>query len=295
MAKLIAGLKQVARAVLSRRVPHAFEGLSAKTRALAIDELLIILSFDCDTPGDAVAAQALDAQLVRRGIARSYAVPGQMLLAAAASYRSLVQNGAGFLNHGGRTHAEQQGDRYHAVTFYDQMTSDDVVADMHEGHRIVSDVVGVAPRGFRAPHFGSFQQPAQRKLVYDTARSLGYRFCSDTLPASAYAHGPVFDVGGLYEFPLTGSRKDPNVILDSWNYLENRVDYRLSKDFFVRFAATVDFFADRRLPALLNFYVDPSHVANDSHFLDAIDHAIDRGARFASFDDVLARIGGGPK
>ncbi len=281
--------------MLRRRVPHVFEGLSAKTRALAINELLIILSFDCDTPGDALAAQALDAQLARRGIARHYAVPGQMLLEARSSYRGLAQNGAVFLNHGGRTHAEKQGDRYVAVTFYEQMTADDAAADMREGHRIVNDVIGIAPRGFRAPHFGSFQQPEQRKLVYDTARSLGYRFCSDTLPASAYARGPVFDVGGLYEFPLTGSPTDPYTILDSWNYLADRVDYRLLEDFFVRFAATVDFFADRRLPALLNFYVDPSHVANDSYFLDAVDYAIGRGARFAGFEDVLARIGCGPK
>ena len=295
MAELITGLKQAVRAVLSRRVPHAFEGLSAKTRALGIDELLIILSFDCDTPGDAVAAQALDAQLVRRGIARSYAVPGQMLLTAAESYGGLARNGASFLNHGGRTHAEKQGDRYYAVTFYDQMTADDVVSDMRVGHRIVSEIIGTAPHGFRAPHFGSFQRPAQRKLVYDTARSLGYRFCSDTLPASAYANGPVFDVGGLYEFPLTASHEDPNIILDSWNYLASRVDYHMSDDFFRRFASTIDFFADRKLPALLNFYVDPSHVANDGYFLNAIDYAMGRGARFAAFEDVLARIGGGPK
>lgn len=295
MVDVIAGLKRAARSVLRRRVPHAFEGLSAKSRALAINDPLIILSFDCDTPGDAVAAQALDAQLVRRSIARSYAVPGQMLLEAAASYRGLAQNGASFLNHGGQTHAEKQGDRYHAVTFYDQMSREAVISDMREGHRIVTEVIGVAPRGFRAPHFGSFQQPEQRKLIYDTARSLGYRFCSDTLPTSGYAHGPVFDVGGLYEFPLTGSMDDPNVILNSWNYLADRGNYRLSPEFFDRFAATINFFAERRLPVLLNFYVDPSHVANDGYFLQSIDYALARGARFTSFEGVLVEIGGGAK
>jgi len=295
MIDVIAGLKRAARSALRGRTPHPFEELSAKAGALAIDDLSIVLSFDCDTPGDAIAAKDLDAQLVKRGIARSYAVPGSMLSEAAECYRALAQNGASFLNHGGLAHAEEREDRYHAVTFYEEMSSEAVVSDMREGHRIVSDVIGVAPRGFRAPHFGSFQQPEQRRLIYDTARSLGYRFCSDTLPASGYARGPVFDVGSLYEFPLTGSVEEPNVILDSWNYLADRVNYRLLPEFFDRFSATIDFFTKRRLPVLLNFYVDPSHVANDDYFLNSLDYALARGARFSSFEDVLAGIGNGVK
>lgn len=290
---MIARLKRAARSVLGRRTLHPFEGFAAKTRALAINDLFILLSFDCDTPGDAIAANDIDAQLIKRGVPRCYAVPGAMLSAAAKIYCALARNGASFLNHGGQAHAEKRGDQYHAVTFYEQMTPQDVVNDMREGHRIVSEIIGVAPRGFRAPHFGSFQQPEQRKLIYDTARSLGYHFCSDTLPASGYARGPVFEVGGLYQFPLTGSASDPDVILDSWNYLTDRVNYRLLPEFFDRFCATIDFFKTRRLPALLNFYVDPSHVANDDCFLKSIDYALARGVRFTSFEDVLAKIGVG--
>jgi hypothetical protein len=293
-------LRSIARRVVHRvlpatRLPHPFETLAKRAREVPLDNITIILSFDCDTPRDAIAAQTLDAGLAKRGVPRTYAVPGLTLTEAADYYRVLAIRGAHFINHGARAHTEFKEGSYQAITFYNEMTSQEVIADIREGHRIVSDVIGIAPCGFRAPHFGYFQQPEQRKLVYDTARLLGYRFCSDTLPASAYARGPVFDVGGLYEFPLSGSHTDPNTILDSWNYLADRVNYRMSKDFFVLFTATVDFFADRRLPALLNFYVDPSHVANDSYFLDAVDHAISRGARFAGFEDVLARIGSGAK
>ncbi len=272
--------------------PHQFEALASLARRAGIDGLIVVMSFDCDTPLDAAAATELDPQLARRGVPRTYAVPGQMLLEAGAAYRRLAEGGAIFVNHGARPHAEWREDRYHGITFYNEFTTEEVVADIRGGDRIVREMTGTVPAGFRAPHFGYFQEPAQRRLIYDTARALGYRYCSDTLPAKGLEMGPVFDVGGLHEIPLTGSFDQPLTILDSWNYLADRRDYRMTTDYADQFAKTVNFFADRGLPALLNYYADPAHVANDGIFLQAIDHALQRGARFCSFETVLGLAGG---
>jgi hypothetical protein len=103
----------------------------------------------------------------------------------------------------------------------------------------------------------------------------------------------VFDVGGgLKEIPLTGSLRDPFVILDSWNYLADRMRYRLQEEYATRFAETVNFFSERRMPALLNYYADPAHVVGDAIFLRAIDHALSAGARFRSFEEILEMTGG---
>lgn len=251
----------------------------------------VIMSYDCDTPEDATAALRLFDQLETRKIPAAFAVPGAMLREASGVYGSLAKRGAAFLNHGALPHAEFRDDRYHALTFYNEMSEQQVVDDMTSGHRIVTEITGRSPRGFRAPHFGYFQKPEQRALVYRVAREHGYVFCSDTLPATGYDRGPIFDAGGVFEIPLSGSYADPHTILDSWNYLADFVNFRLREDYLTLFSQTVDFFSTRKLPALLNYYVDPAHVIGSETFINAIDYAQDRGARFISFDELIASSG----
>ena len=251
------------------------------------------MSYDCDTPEDANAAAQLFDQLEARKVPAAFAVPGAMLLDASDVYGRLAARGVTFLNHGALPHTEFRDGRYHARTFYNEMSEQQVVQDISEGHRIVTQVTGRAPRGFRAPHFGYFQKPEQRALVYQVAREHGYAFCSDTLPGTGYARGPIFDAGGLAEIPLSGSYADPYTILDSWNYLADAVNFRLREDYLALFSETVDYFTSRKLPAVLNYYVDPAHVIGSDTFMNAIDDAQGRGAQFISFDDLIAASGRG--
>lgn len=294
----LAAGRSLARRMNLTRSKSAADSIFRKHAAMAHQAGLrgvnVIMSYDCDTPEDATAALRLFDQLEKRRIPAAFAVPGAMLREAAEVYGSLAKRGAAFLNHGALPHAEFRDGRYHALTFYNEMSDQQVVQDMTEGHRLVTEVTGSAPRGFRAPHFGYFQKPEQRALVYRVAREHRYAFCSDTLPATGYEKGPIFDVGGLVEIPLSGSYADPHTILDSWNYLADVVNFRLREDYLTLFSQTVDFFASRKLPALLNYYVDPAHVIGSDTFINAIDHAQDRGVRFVSFDQLIALSGGQP-
>ncbi len=187
---------------------------AARARAQGIDRLCLYLTFDCDTDEDAAAALELDPWLRSLGIDAAYAVPGTQLERAAASYRQLAAAGAEFLNHGHMPHAEWREDRYVPITFYEQIEPDAVVSDIRRGHATVTTVVGRPPRGFRAPHFGSFQAAHQLDLIYRTARELGYVYCSTTVPQAALDNGPVIDCGGIYEIPLFGSHYSPTAILE---------------------------------------------------------------------------------
>src|SRR5262249_43950270 len=69
-----------------------------KARGQGFDQLLLYLTFDCDTDEDAAAALELDPWLRSRGIRPAYAVPGTQLARAADSYRRLAVSGAEFLN-----------------------------------------------------------------------------------------------------------------------------------------------------------------------------------------------------
>lgn len=256
-------------------------------KSLGINNIYITLSFDCDTPEDAVAAQTTDRFLSSRAIPRTYAVPGEMLTHSGSLYRKLFDDGAVFLNHGQRPHAEFRDGRYQSITFYNEMSEDEVIQDMAAADATLRNILGITPKGFRAPHFGYFQEPHQRALIYRTAKSLGYQFCSDTLPALGLKKGPVIDMGGIYEIPLSGSLADPHTILDSWNYLEDYVDFRLKDDYQSMFSSTIDFFRKNHLPALLNYYVDPAHVINSPCFFKAVDYALEQDAVFLDYEGLI--------
>ena len=241
-------------------------------RASGVDRLYLVLTFDCDTDGDIDAIGELDHDLRRRGIAAGYAVPGAQLEKGGPVWRRVADHGAEFLNHGGRAHAEFRDGRYWPVTFYEKLSPADVVADIQLGDRLVREIVGRAPEGFRAPHFGSFQQPAQLQLIYSTVRDLGYRYCSTTTPATALRKGPVVDAGGgIVELPTMGSYRNPITLLDSWTYLTDRTHYTLGDEYYELFADTVARMTERGLPGLLTYYADPSHVMGQRPFERALD------------------------
>jgi peptidoglycan/xylan/chitin deacetylase (PgdA/CDA1 family) len=244
-------------------------------RAAGIDRLYLVLTFDCDTDLDIDAAPALDRDLRRRGIHAGYAVPGVQLEKGATAWRQIADAGAEFLNHGARAHAEFRDGRYWPITFYDKLSEAEVVADVTRGHELVTAIVGAAPVGFRAPHFGSFQEAAQLRLLYRTLQPLGYRYCSTTIPAMALTRGPVVAVDGMFELPTMGSYRNPETLLDSWTYLVDRTNYALGGEYFELFEETVRRMSELRMPGLLTYYADPSHVVGQAPFERALD-VIDR-------------------
>ena len=270
---------------------QAFQTYGRLARAAGIDRLFLFLSFDCDTDEDIAAAAELDPWLRRLGVRTTYAVPGRQLEKGEATWRRLAEAGAIFMNHGGFPHAEWRGDRYHSITFYEQMAQDDVVTDIEEGDRCVRKVIGAAPRGFRAPHFGMYQRPDQLGLVHATARRLGYAYCSTTVPSYALKYGPVVQLDGLVEIPCFGSWSAPETILDSWTYLADRRDYRLKDEYYELFAETVERMLAQQVPGVLVYYADPSHVLGQPPFRRAIELAVARGVPSVTGDDLARGIG----
>ncbi len=243
------------------------------SRSAGVDRLYLLLTFDCDTDGDIDVVQGMDRDLRTRGIRAGYAVPGVQLEKGADTWRQLAESGCEFLNHGGRAHTAWRGDRHWPVTFYDQLSPDDVIADINDGHRSVCQVTGTTPKGFRAPHFGSFQNADQLDLLYRTLRPLGYSYCSTTLPSMGLSRGPIVDMGGITELPTMGSYRYPATLLDSWTYLTNRANYVLGDEYYELFAETVARMTNEGIPGILTYYADPSHVVGQKPFervLDAV-------------------------
>jgi peptidoglycan/xylan/chitin deacetylase (PgdA/CDA1 family) len=268
--------------------PLFWRSYAKNARRAGLEQLYIILSYDCDTPEDAAASTGLYAWLAKHSIPATFAVPGAQLEESRKEYRALHRQGAAFINHGGAPHTEFREGRYHSVTFYERIDAETVAADIRLGHEIFKRVLGAAPRGFRAPHFGHFQRPEQLRLIYDTLRELGgYRFSSTTTSAFAQRYGPVVEADGLMEIPILGSYHWPLRIFDSYRYISDRVSRKVTDDYARDFFSTVENLIQQGIPALLNYYADPAHVIDNEAYLDALARAQGLGAQFISYEQLL--------
>jgi peptidoglycan/xylan/chitin deacetylase (PgdA/CDA1 family) len=265
----------------------------AISRASGVDRLYLFLSFDCDTDLDIPASDEVHEFLSSLGIKMTMAVPGTQLRNGAAVYGNLATKGIEFMNHGFLPHTKWEGGQYVSTTFYHQMPDADVAADIRNGHEAVMSITGRAPNGFRAPHFGLYQEPRQLALVHSTARELGYRYCSTTIPAVGHRHGPAFDAGGVIELPTFGSVRAPTTILDSWTYLTDRRDYALGDDYAELVIETVDTMLAEEIPGLLSWYGDPCHVVGQEPFLRAMRHIAAKGVPSLSGSEAAAMAGTG--
>jgi hypothetical protein len=231
----------------------------------------LVLSFDCDLHEDAEVVWDVHERLLERGVTAVYAVPGAMLEHGREVYARIAATGAEFMNHGQVEHTywDEEHGRYASCFFYDQVGRDAVRADILAADRTLREVLGVEPTGFRAPHFGTFQEPADLRFTHSVLSELGYRYSSSTMPFWGLRYGPAFDHFGLIELPVSGRPSAPLEILDSWSCFA-APDRSRGPD---------DFRADARALArqmkehgagLVNVYADPSHIHDQPAFFDAV-------------------------
>ena len=258
-----------------------------RARAAGLDGLRLIVSFDCDTEDDIEAATDVHARMLDMGIMPAYAVPGALLAEGASVYRAIAATGAEFLNHGDRRHMvfDVASGRHESCFFYDQEPRAEVEADIVGGDRRVSEIIGVKPRGFRTPHFGTFQSEGELRWLHALLARLGYAYSSSTTPGFGLCHGPVFARYGLPEIPVSGRGSRPFDILDSWSCFA-RPDRAIGPEDYRDEAIGLA----RRLgggAGLINYYADPSHVEEEPIFFETM-RELARLARPTTYRDLLA-------
>mgnify|MGYP001450165984 CR=1 FL=1 len=242
----------------------------AKAARAGLDKLYLVLSFDCDTPDDIEVACSVHEQLLDLGICASYAVPGALLMEGADVYRRIAATGAEFLNHGGRSHTyfDTECGEYRSNFFYDQQPRDVLKRDIEEGDRIVTEVIGKKPIGYRTPHFGTFQRPDQLFFLHQVLRDLHYTYSTSTVPFAGLRYGPAFTRFGLMEFPVSGQGSNPLGILDSWGCFRAPDRVLTPEDYGREAFGLAGHLASG--PGILNFYADPCHVADQAIFFNVM-------------------------
>ena len=273
----------------SRRPEIVLRRYSELARAQGFTRVHFILSFDCDTEKDIEVIPELHARLAKVGVTPVYAVPGELLKKGAAVYRQIAESGAEFINHGYAIHTVLENGQYRSTIFYDQLTAEEVCDDIRRGHQTILDVLGRRSTGFRVPHFGTFQRPEQRALVYHALAQLGYRFSTSTVPLAGLRHGPVWQVQpALCEIPVSGCFDNPSSILDSWGFRFAPDRKRAQEEYLQQVRKIVRFFSQPDRFGLLNYYVDPSQVYDWQDFFESVELLAPFAIR--SYEELFKRV-----
>lgn len=235
-----------------------------------LNNSFFILSFDCDTEEDIAVAYDLHAKLQDIGVTPVYAVPGALLQKGEKIYCKIREMGAEFINHGGREHTyfDVEKKRHASCFFYDQQVYSILREDILLGHQTLQEVLGITPKGWRTPHFGTFQHPQHLKFLYSVIQQLNYMFSTSTNPAMAYCNGPLYKRDGIIEIPVTGAYSEPLNIMDTWAYFAAPDRIKLPSQY-LHEAQSLSSFAVKH-PILINIYGDPSHVYNKPEFFEAM-------------------------
>jgi hypothetical protein len=291
--KFAVAIENPALAVCYARSRLDSDGLVSSYRRLSercgLDRLYLILSFDCDRPQDAEAALEVHARLMDMGICAAYAVPGELLHRGADIYRRIAATGAEFLNHGHRWHMyfDELSGIYESCFFYDQLPRYVIEQDVIQGDKDVMDVIGTRAKGFRTPHFGTYQTESQLRFLHHLLERLGYVYSTSTSPGFGLCYGPAFRRYGLVEMPVSGRGESPFDILDSWSCFA-APGRRLGPDDYRRGALGL---AERLSggAGLLNWYCDPSHVLDQPIFFETM-RELTKVAEPITFAEYLARF-----
>ena len=259
-----------------------------RARRAGLDRLFLIVSFDCDTQDDIAAAREVHERMRQCGIMPAYAVPGELLAEGADIFRPIAASGAEFLNHGHRRHAyfDRAAGEYRSNFFYDEQPLDVLEGDLVGGDWSVREILGTAPQGFRTPHFGTFQKPAQLRFLHRVLKRLGYTYSSSTAPFHGWRHGPVFEDFGLPEIPVSGGGTRPFTIIDSWGCFAAPDRQFAPEDYRSETLALARQLAGG--PGLLNYYADPSHVLAQPIFFATM-AALARLAEPITFAELMRR------
>jgi hypothetical protein len=294
LAKIGAVLTDPYRILYSFRAQAGRGGLNRRYRRLAervgFRNLYMVLSFDCDTSEDAGSVLKVHNRLQSVGVTPAYAVPGELLNKGEGVYRKIAEAGGEFINHGYRDHTyfDTAHGRYASCFFYDQLPLETVRDDIVQGDRNLRSTLGIEPKGFRAPHFGTFQKPAQLRFQHAVLQELGYSFSTSTLPLYAYRFGPAFRDFGVLELPVSGMGSMPMRILDSWSCFA-APGRRFGPEDFVREGRLAGENFESLGIGLLNFYADPSHIHDRDEFFETVAYWA-QIAKPVTYSELLAKL-----
>lgn len=229
-------------------------------------DCILTLSFDCDTDDDMKVIPSLLDSLDELQINASFALCGELALRFRDEARAITGRGHEVLNHGYSIHsAAGDSGETRSTLFYSQLLPEQIGTEIKSAHGALTDLLGVAVRGFRTPHFGTFSSRENLHLIYGILKSLEYSYSSSTCGGCyPLSYWRDFD---LIEIPLTQCPWHPGTPFDSWHILAAPGREHRSSDLVRLFRRMTAWIGEDGSSRLLNVYFDPSHMIENREIL----------------------------
>jgi len=215
----------------------------------------LTVSFDCDHRADVRALPRLLDMLRAANLRAAFACVGRWVEEFPEEHGRIVSEGHEILNH---SHTHPDNEELCPERRFRDLGPGEKREEIASCHAACREVLGVEPRGFRAPHFGSNFSPEDYALL----RDFGYVYSSSAIAIETASLGAPFRVEeGLWEFPLSPCPRHPFSIFDSWHTTSPRspeASHADEPDFERWFRTLVELAIRNR--AYVNVYFDPQDV-----------------------------------
>jgi hypothetical protein len=227
-----------------------------------------LLSFDVDAEEDIEAIPRVLDLLRAHRLPAGFACVGEWVERFPAEHWRIVAEGHEVVNHGYANHTARDGRGVLVPTgFYHALGRPEMDRDIRAGHAALGRILGLAPAGFRAPHFATLRR-RHLGYVYETLRALGYRYSSSTALGSTGDGIPSLR-DGIVELPVLGCPQHPASVFDSW-HLVAAPDRPHGPGDLLRLGRRILTEARGSGPSWINLYFDPSVSRATREFEDLL-------------------------
>jgi peptidoglycan/xylan/chitin deacetylase (PgdA/CDA1 family) len=248
---------------------------------------VLLLSFDCDNDEDMKALPELTRLLTYFGFSASFALCGDLARSYESQTRDLISQGFEIVNHGYSRHcARSRSGLWESSLSYRDLADESIRREIVDCHRLFGSVFNVHPRGFRTPHFGTFQKVEDLDRIYDVLANLGYTYSTSTC---GFAYPYAFHrQRRLFEIPLTPCPWHDRTPFDSWHIIKAPGREHRSSDLWRLFSNMVKWLEQDVKRFLINLYFDPSHVLGEPEIFNRfLGICRERKLRCMSYSDFL--------
>lgn len=213
----------------------------------------VTLSFDCDFRADVEAYPETLNILSAYPFKTTFACIGKWIEQYPDEHRGIVKAGHEVMNH---SYRHPDNEELGVTERFNQLSDGAIEDEIADCHAVCQQVLGIAPTGFRIPHFGVQYTPA----IYPILKKLGYRYSSSIVAAESRTVGaPFTEEHGIVEFPVSPCPEHPFGILDTHHALrKKRAWHTKPGTFLALFQELVNMGIQSR--AHINLYFDPRDV-----------------------------------
>ncbi len=271
MKRILRKAVEVASPLLYRRFFSSSRGISWNSKKCAVS-----ITFDVEYDRDAKSLKKTLELLDSYGMQGSFACIGKLIEQFPREHALVAEGGHEVVNH---TYSHPNHDVLNPNEFFNKLSKEQQEFEIAEFERVSEKILGVMPKGFRAPHFGDLNSQS----AYEILEKRGYAYSSSTVLTKTRAGGMPFkpsrksflspahgaDAFGVWELPVFTCPQHFYSVFDSFHCFRTSPPAHSPEEFLELFKKSVLIAKQCNIAA--TFYFDPSDVVGVKEFEECLE------------------------